>query len=77
MTKVEMKKCENLVHEAILSAERATFLWKKHEEAKDPITAEVKMRDSDQHYGYAEGIYQALVSIGFYNEGMNTLKNLL
>lgn len=80
MTKAEYGKCEKLMEKAVKNAKRAKFLWEEYEKySKDnnSVEAEVNMRNSDQHYGYAEGIRDALAVLGFKNEQMKELSELL
>lgn len=39
--------------------------------------AEMAQRRSDKYYGYAYGIYQALVELGYKDNGLNELYELL
>lgn len=80
MTKIEYKKCEKLADEAIENVRRAKFLWTEYEKfskENNIIKAKVNMRNSDQHYGYAEGIQQVLATLGFKHEKMKELFELL
>ena len=80
MTKLENKKCEKLMNEAIRNAEAANEFWKKYERYKNEnnmIEAEIGMRESDFHRGYAEGINQALAVIVFKHELMVELGKLI
>ncbi len=80
MTKREQEKCRKLMEEAVISAEKSKELWRFYEENKDTldtVTAEIKMRDADQHCGYAQGIHQALSVLGFKHEGMKILADLI
>lgn len=43
----------------------------------DIINAEIEMRKADQHIGYAEGINQALVTLGVKHDRMKELSELL
>lgn len=80
MTKLEYKKCEKLMDEAIRNAEAANKNWEKYlvaEKNKVALDMEINMRDCDYHRGYAEGINQALAVIGFKHERMAELLELL
>ena len=80
MTKLEYKKCEKLMNEAIRNAEAANENWEKYlvaERNKVALDMEINMRDYDYHRGYAEGINQALAVIGFKHEQMAELLELL
>lgn len=80
MTKLEYKKCEKLMDEAIRNAEAANENWEKYlvaEKNKVALDMEINMRDCDYHRGYAEGINQALAVIGFKHERMAELYKLI
>lgn len=80
MTKLEYMKCEKLMNEAIRNAENANESWKKYERYKkenNMIEAEIGMRESDYHRGYAEGINQVLAVIGFKHEQMAELSKMI
>lgn len=80
MTKSESIKCEKLMEEAIKNAEAASRSWEKHKKCKmenNMIDAEIAIREFDYHRGYAEGINQALVVIGFKHEQMKKLQELI
>lgn len=80
MTKSELKKCENLMYEAIRKANDSNNAYATYErllkEGKT-IDAGCKLRLADQEIGYADGINQALVVLGFKHEDMKTLEGLL
>lgn len=80
MTKKEYEKAEKLMEEAIRKANDSKEDYKAYErllkEGKN-VDAECKLRVADQEFGYAEGINQALVSIGFKHERMKELAELL
>ena len=77
MTKVEYAKCEKLMEEAISKAKDAQkdFIdaWKENDQAQQKILCE----RGQNHLGYAEGINQTLIYIGFKHERMKELRNLL
>ncbi len=54
---------------------------KKYENCKgkknNMVEAEVGMREFDYRRGYAEGINQALVTVGFKHDRMKELENLI
>jgi len=79
MTKVEYEKCEKLMEEAIIKIEQANEEFKAYSQLlfENILKAETEQRKADQHYGYAEGIYQALSVIGFKHEDMKKLANLI
>lgn len=80
MTKVENMRCEKLLDEAIRKAISFKEDYRAYEKLlKDGkrVDAECKLRLADQEIGYAEGIRQALVCIGFTHERMKELDELL
>ena len=80
VTKIEIKRCEKLLDEAIRNAIYSKENYSAYERLlKDgnKVDAECKLRTADQEYGYADGIRQALVSIGFTHERMAELDELL
>lgn len=80
MTKIEYKKCEKLMDEAIENARRSKYLWEEYEKflkENNDVEAKINMRNSDQHYGYAEGIRQTLVMLDFKHEKMKELSDLI
>ena len=80
MTKVENMRCEKLMDDAIRKASNSKEDYRAYEKLlKDgkQVDAECKLRLADQENGYAEGIRQALVCIGFTHERMVELDELL
>ena len=80
MTKLEYKKCEKLMDEAIRNAKIANENWEKYlvaEKNKNALDMEINLRNCDYHRGYAEGIQQALAVIGFKHEQMAELGKLI
>ena len=80
MTKVENMRCEKLMEEAIrkvISSKEDYSAYKKLLKDGKQVDAECKLRLVDQEIGYAEGIRQALVCIGFTHERMKELDELL
>ena len=80
MTKQEKNKCEGLMKEALRNLENSNIEYAKHERLKKEekkTDAECALRNADQLRGYAEGIYQALVCIGYQSEKMKALTDLL
>ena len=76
MTKQEKNYCEKLIKEAERNLEISEDGFKKYDRYKrdgKEIDAEVALRNADYHRGYAEGIYQALVWIGYNSEIMKEL----
>ena len=78
MTKAEYGKCEKLMEEAISKARQADEEYKELNIIHTgDIRSKLLTRKADQHYGYAEGIHQALAVLGFKHEKMNELSGLL
>ena len=80
MTKVENNRCEILMEDAIRKANNSKEDYRAYEKLLKngkQVDAECKWRLADQENGYAEGIRQALVSIGFTHERMKELDELL
>lgn len=78
MTKFESEKCEKACIEAIRNIEEATSFYKKAEGIdKEFHEATVELRKADNKQGYGEGIYQALVIIGYDSENMRKLSKLI
>jgi len=77
MTKTENQKCEKLMIEAICSVEESEMLFAEMRVQEDTMDYETTQRKADQKYGYALGINQALVSLGFKHERMKELQKLL
>lgn len=80
MTKLEITRCEKLMEEAIRNAETANEDFRKYlvaEKNKSDLDMEINMRNCDYHRGYAEGIQQALVVVGFKHERIKELQELL
>lgn len=77
MTKVEYTKCEKLMKEAIAKVSFAkddfAEYWKTDDEDKRKVLCE----RGQNYLGYAQGINQALVTLGFKHERMKELGNLL
>lgn len=80
MTKIEYRKCEKLMDEAIRKANSFHEDYKAYErlckEGKE-IDAKCKLRLADQEIGYADGINQALATLGFKHNRMRELSDLL
>jgi len=80
MTKQESIKCEKILEEAIRVAKQAENEFTESDRfhrAGDEIKAEIEQRKADNHMGYAEGINQALVELGFKHTKMKELEKLL
>ena len=77
MTKVEYTRCEKLMEEAIQKAKQAKEEFNKAESEKDITSKSILLEMAHSHLGYADGINQTLVCIGFKHERMKELGNLL
>ena len=77
MTKVEYKKCEMLMEEAIRQGEKAREEFSKANEKNGKGTFELLRLQAQNHLGYAEGINQALAVFGFKHDRMKDLFDLL
>ena len=80
MTKSENMNCEKLMIEAIRKANSSKNYYESYEKFSkkwEQAEADCKLRLADQEHGYAEGICQALVCIGFKHERMKELNELL
>jgi len=76
MTKIEKQRCEKLIEEAERNLNNSDMEYSKYERLKNAekkIDAECALRSADQLRGYAEGIYQALVVIGYSSASMKEL----
>lgn len=80
MTKIEKRRCEQLAQEAKNNFEKAEYHYEEYKEFHlygNKTDAEIALRETDYHRGYAEGIYQALVVIGYNSESMKELSELI
>lgn len=77
MTKVEYTRCEKLMEEAIQKAKQAKEEFAQFETCDVFSDKFILLQYAHNHLGYAEGINQTLVCIGFKHERMKDLKNLL
>lgn len=77
MTKVEYTRCEKLMEDAIKKAEQAKMEFQKSGKPDNVNCKDVLIQFAQNHLGYAEGINQTLVYIGFKHERMKELGNLL
>lgn len=80
MTKLEYGKCEKLMEEAIRKANNSNEDYKAFERLRKEgkkVDAKCKLRLADQEIGYAEGINQALATLGFKHDRMKELSKLL
>lgn len=80
MTRMENKKCEKLMYEAINILELSQKEYKdanKLLEENNIEQHEIMLRKADQHYGEAVGMNQVLVVIRFVHDDMSKLSELL
>lgn len=80
MTKLEYEKCKKLMYEAISNARQSQEDYaesEKYKKNENNIKCEIKQRQGDQHFGYARGINQVLVTIGFKHDDMKKLSELI
>ena len=82
MTKIEYAKLENVMYEAIKAAERANNSFSKANKislyrASDSTRMNELISSGQNDIGYAQGINQALVSVGFKHKDMKKLGELI
>ena len=79
MTKIEYKKCEKLMEEAIQKVKQSEEEFKICGQLinENEVKADIERRKADQHYGEAVGINQALATLGFKHDRMKELSELL
>lgn len=80
MTNTEKAKAEKLIDKAIRKYQSANDDWKEYERYKkenDLVSAETYLRKFQDGISYAEGIYNALVVIGFTHPKMKEFSNML
>lgn len=80
MTKIEYRKCEKLMEEAIRKVNDSNADYKAFERLSKEgkrVDARCSQRLADQEIGYAEGINQALAVLGFKHDRMKVLSELL
>ena len=80
MTKLEYEKCQKLMYEAIRNARQSQEDYaesEKYKKNENNIEWEIKQRQGDQRLGYAQGMNQVLVTIGFKHEDMKLLSQLI
>lgn len=83
MTKLEKDKAEKLIDEVIKVIRKYQDTnddWKAYERYKkenDLVSAETYFRKFQDGISYAEGIYNALVTIGFAHPKMKELSDML
>ena len=74
MNKTECENCKRVMEEGIRNANQAI---KEANETDNRVHFETLRMKAENHRGYAEGILQALVCIGFKHDRMRELGNLL
>ena len=77
MTKLEYRRCESAMIEAIRSAEQANKEMNEYIKCSDEIQKHILEVSASEHRGYATGINQALVFAGFKHEKMQLLSKLI
>ena len=80
MTKTEKAKAEKILDEAIRKHKNAIDDWKEYERCKkenDLVSAETYLRKFQDGISYAEGIYNALVTIGFNHPKMKEFSDMM
>ena len=80
MTRLEYIKLEKLMEEGIQKAETSVTDFNTYEEfmkKNDTVGAEIAQRRGDRNLGYAEGVHQTLVAVGFKHEKMKEFSKLL
>lgn len=80
MTNTEKSKAEKILDEAIRKHKNAINDWKEYERYKKEnhlLLAETYLRKFQDGISYAEGIYNALVTIGFTHPKMKEFSNIL
>lgn len=80
MTNTEKSKAEKILDEAIRKHKNAINDWKEYERYKKEnhlLLAETYLRKFQDGISYAEGIYNALVAIGFTHPKMKEFSNML
>ena len=77
MTKQEYMKCEKLLDEAIRNAETANEEFYKAGNSYDTTERHILETKAWNHRGYAEGINQVLVVLGFKHDRMSELGKLI
>lgn len=80
MTSTEKTKAEKILNEAIRKYQNAIDDWKAYERCKkenDLVSAETYLLKFQDGRSYAEGIYNALVTIGFTHPKMKEFSDML
>lgn len=78
MTKIEKNKCEKLINQAIQELIGANELYEDDKKKnKDSKIATMQIRLADNKRGYAEGMYNALATVGYKSEKLDKFTQLL
>lgn len=77
MNKTECENCKRVMEEGIRNANQAIKEFTEANETASRVHFEILRMKAENHRGYAEGIVQALVCIGFKHDRMRELENLL
>lgn len=78
MTNTEKIKCEKLCNEAIKNINEANRLYDEaYKIDKEYQKATAELRRADQKQGYATGINQVLVLMGYNSDTMKKLSKLI
>lgn len=77
MNSKEYKKLEKVLTEGILAAKQAHKEFKKMNIEDDWDKKKILELQAQNHLGYAEGINQCLVTLGFNHERMPELRDLI
>lgn len=80
MTNTEKTKAEKILAEAIRKYKNAINDWKEYECCKkenDLVSAETYLQKFQDGISYAEGIYDALATIGFTHPKMKEFSDML
>jgi hypothetical protein len=77
MNKTECENCKRVMEEGIRNANQAMKEFTEANETDSRVHFEILRMKAENHRGYAEGILQALVCIGFKHDRMRELEDLL
>lgn len=77
MNKTECENCKRVMEEGIRNANYAIKEFTEANETDNRVHFETLRMKAENHRGYAEGILQTLVCIGFNHDRMRELEDLL
>ena len=77
MSKTECENCKRVMEEGIRNANKAIQELDESNKINNRIDFEILRMKAQNHIGYAEGILQVLICIGYKNERLRELENLL